>query len=267
VKKIKEITNKKIKEENIKVHQKEAEIFEIIHPELFSPEEQRKNIFDIDFMISRIEKKSPLVLDIGCGTGNQSLKFYERNCQVTGVDISKDMLFVFEKKLKNNDMKERIRLVCLDADEFLRQDKNKYDIISFSACLHHMPDYLTTIKKSTKRVADKGFLYITHEPTLKENKGRAIINRCIEMIDSGFFRIMLFLTKRMTLPDSNYDYSDCHTKIGLDHDEIINLLNDSGFNILFFEKYCPRKNKIIYLIDHYLIKTGSQFRLIAQRKV
>lgn len=263
--KIEEITNEKIKEENIKVQQREAEIFEIIHPELFNPDEQERNIRDIDFMINRLRVESPSVVDIGCGTGNQALKFYERGCRVSGVDISPDMLSVFEDKLKAKGIKDDIKLICQDVDEFITGNENKYDIISFSACLHHMPDYLTTIKKAAGRITDGGFIYITHEPSLKQDSHRAMIDRGIEMIDSGLFRIKLFLTKGMTLPDSDYDYSDYHTKTGLDQDKIIDLLRHSGFDLLSFEKYCPRKNKIIYLIDYYLIKTCSQFKLIAQK--
>lgn len=260
-----EIPNDRIKEENIKVQQREAEIFEVIHPELFNPGEQARNIKDIDFMISRLRVESPSVLDVGCGTGNQSLKFYERGCQVSGVDISPDMLAVFEAKLKAKGIKDRIKLICQDVDEFIQQAITKYDIVSFSACLHHMPDYLTTIKKATEQIIEGGFIYITHEPTLKECRCRTLIDRGIEMIDSGLFRIKLFLAKGMTLPDSNYDYSDYHTKTGLDQNKVIDLLKQSGLKILSFERYCPRKNKIVYLIDHYLIKTYSQFKLIAQK--
>lgn len=38
------------------------------------------------------------ILDIGCGTGNFSIKLAERGCHVTGIDVSEEMLKIARKK-------------------------------------------------------------------------------------------------------------------------------------------------------------------------
>ncbi len=47
-------------------------------------------------------KKGMKVLDIGCGTGNFSMKLAQKGCKVTGVDISEDMLSVAREKAKES---------------------------------------------------------------------------------------------------------------------------------------------------------------------
>ena len=40
------------------------------------------------------------ILDVGCGTGNFSLKLARKGCQVTGIDLSEKMLSLARKKAK-----------------------------------------------------------------------------------------------------------------------------------------------------------------------
>ncbi|WP_132029753.1 class I SAM-dependent methyltransferase, partial [Keratinibaculum paraultunense] len=40
------------------------------------------------------------VLDVGCGTGNFSIKLAKMGCEVVGIDVSKEMLKVAEEKAK-----------------------------------------------------------------------------------------------------------------------------------------------------------------------
>lgn len=38
------------------------------------------------------------ILDAGCGTGNFSVKLKQQGCKITGIDLSKDMLFIARQK-------------------------------------------------------------------------------------------------------------------------------------------------------------------------
>ncbi|MDQ0254327.1 ubiquinone/menaquinone biosynthesis C-methylase UbiE [Evansella vedderi] len=48
------------------------------------------------------------VLDLACGTGTLAIKFYEAGFNVTGVDISQDMLAVAEKKIREKQIPVRL---------------------------------------------------------------------------------------------------------------------------------------------------------------
>ena len=49
-------------------------------------------------------QKDMKILDFGCGTGNYSIKLAESGCLVTGMDISKKMLDIAEKKAEKSDL-------------------------------------------------------------------------------------------------------------------------------------------------------------------
>ena len=142
---------KKIRDENIRVHSKEAEVYDAIHSDIFNKYEQKKTIKDIEFIARHISTKDPSALDIGCGTGNLSLKLLKCGFSVVGVDISKEMLDILRNKTKNRSLK----LVESDVDSFISKCKEKYDVIAFSSVLHHLPDYLETIENITKRFLRK----------------------------------------------------------------------------------------------------------------
>ena len=52
---------------------------------------------DLAFELLKV-KKGMKILDMGCGTGNFSIKLAEKGCHVTGADISDEMLKIARKK-------------------------------------------------------------------------------------------------------------------------------------------------------------------------
>ena len=52
-------------------------------------------------VFSMIKTKHGNALDLGCGTGNYTLELYKRGFQVVGVDISRRMFKIAQKKLPN----------------------------------------------------------------------------------------------------------------------------------------------------------------------
>lgn len=81
---------------------------------------------DLAFKLIKI-KEGMKILDVGCGTGNFSVKLAKMGCKVTGIDISNEMLNIARKKSKEQN---------LDI-EFLNMDLNnlKFDDNSFDAVL------------------------------------------------------------------------------------------------------------------------------------
>lgn len=58
---------------------------------------------DLAFKLFKPEK-GMRILDIGCGTGNFSIKLAEKGCKVIGVDISQEMLKIAREKAKKKNL-------------------------------------------------------------------------------------------------------------------------------------------------------------------
>ena len=135
------------------------------------------------------------VLDIGCGTGSLSLLFLEEGFAVLGLDLAPSMLDRLRAKAEQRGLAERLRTSAVPADEFLADDGESFDAIAFSATLHHVPDYVHSLRLAAGRLAPGGLVYIILEPSLKSRVGRAA--KALEWLDrslaegTGFVRRQL----------------------------------------------------------------------------
>lgn len=75
---------------------------------------------DLDNFLPYIDEKKGAVLELGCGTGRLLIKIAQKGHKVTGLDLSKSMLDILEKKLMNesNDVKGSICLYQEDMTNF-----------------------------------------------------------------------------------------------------------------------------------------------------
>ena len=77
------------------------------------------------------------VLDVGCGTGKFSLRLAQAGCQVTGVDVSEEMLDIARKKIADLDVD--IRFLFMDAED-LEYGDDHFDAVVSMAALEFIPD-------------------------------------------------------------------------------------------------------------------------------
>ena len=121
--------------------------------------ERHHNLLDLVVESSHVKENSN-ILDIGCGTGLLALKFLEKtNCHITGVDSSKEMLDVFERKANNFGIKGQILYKHEDLEN-MEFGEEKFDIISSTFTLHHIKDKDTMIDKIYKMLKIGGRLII-----------------------------------------------------------------------------------------------------------
>ena len=254
----------KIRIENIKISRAEAPFYDVIHGEIFNRYEQARINRDID-LIALFGKGTPRVaLDIGCGTGNLFFKFLKRGFHVVGVDISREMIDILRDKLGNR--ANLMDLHCSEIDNFLKDEKREYDVVSISSVLHHLPNWYKTLETICDRISNKGILYITHEPTFDFRTHFNPIHKFLNYVEYGltllYIGIKLYGKK---LPILDYSYSDYHVKKGIDQHKIKNLLFRKGFKILLYEEYYCGKNMWFAIINNLLRCSRAQFSLIAFR--
>lgn len=250
---------------NRALHAAESAVFDLIHPELTSKLQARRDRSAIAFMTKGSGSAAPDVLDAGCGTGNLSILFLEHGCRVSALDLSPHMLGIFARKLRTHPLAGRVSMHCEDVDAFLDRDHLRFDIISFRAMLHHLADYVGTIRKACGLLRPGGYIYISHEPVSGQSRRRKALVRRVNQMDFLLFRASLYLHSGLALPPLDYRKSDPHAPTGLDVGRIREILESAGVRVELLETYGPWKTELMNWLDETLLSTRHQFRLIARR--
>lgn len=103
-------------------------------------------LLDLVVKLSNV-KKHEQVLDIGSGTGLLSLKFLaKRDCLITAIDSSSQMLKIFENKIEQCHLSDKISCIVQSAEN-MNFPRNHFDIAAATVALHHVKDKYTVIKK------------------------------------------------------------------------------------------------------------------------
>ena len=92
----------RILQDNRTLHRATAGLYDTVHPHMRNSYEQQLQAADIRFMLRRLTGSGsprPHVLDLGCGTGNLTVRFLEEGATVTAVDMSAEMLQVLSSKM------------------------------------------------------------------------------------------------------------------------------------------------------------------------
>jgi ubiquinone/menaquinone biosynthesis C-methylase UbiE len=158
------------------------------------------------------------VLDIGCGTGLLSLKFLQRaHCFITAVDNSKEMMAVFEDKIKKLGIKNQVVCRLMDADSIKFPD-NTFDLVVSSVTLHHLKEKLNPFRKIF-RILKPGGVFIIGDIDMDTTGKHRDINR--------FKRIIRVLEQ---------EWISALTDAGVD--AFVKLFDNSKRHILNQGEYC-----------------------------
>jgi ubiquinone/menaquinone biosynthesis C-methylase UbiE len=231
-----------------------------VHGEIFNWFEQRSIRKDLALMMSLVPGQT--ALDVGCGTGNITLKLLQAGFHVTAVDLSEPMLDILAAK--GSKYGSFMRIVCKDVDSFLQESHNTYDAVTLSSVLHHQPDYLTTVSQLLARINPGGCIYITHEPSgrpLRSMFGRTFFMRLDFQIGNW-----LAECKGCSRPELDFSYSDYHVLHGFDSDAVVKCINQAGFKIICLRFYSGiMQLGISSLIDNNVYHADGQFTVFGHK--
>ena len=134
---------------------------------------------DTSFYLREAKKARGPVLEVGCGTGRVYLPLLEVGVDAYGIDISRNMLRVLEKKAAASGFSPKIKLA--DMRNFRLPRKFALIIVPYRAFLHNLTvqDQLDSLNCMRRHLAPGGklminFFYPSHEIIAKDY-GREIV--------------------------------------------------------------------------------------------
>jgi 2-polyprenyl-3-methyl-5-hydroxy-6-metoxy-1,4-benzoquinol methylase len=143
-----------------------------------------------NYLIKNIPKNCSRILDVGCGTGELTRKLVLFGREITGIDISENMLHEAEKR--NYD--EKIKYMKTTAEDYLEGTDRQFDIIISIAALHHMNEE-RILKIMKNKLTENGkilVLDIVKEKTIFDyflSIIAVILNPIIMLVMNGRLRV------------------------------------------------------------------------------
>lgn len=141
------------------------------------------------------------VLDVGCGTGNFSIKLAKMGCSVTGIDISREMLSIARRKAEQLELD--IRFELMDVYD-IRQPDDSFDAVFSMAAFEFIKEPGRAFREMMRVLKPGGQLLIG---TIHKN--------------SSWGRLYMEQAKR---PDSIFRFADFKTLEELENLDRENLI-------------------------------------------
>ena len=232
----------KIREANVAVHQFEAKYYELIHPEVYNPYEQKRinsALKMVDKLVADNHVHTKRALDVGAGTGNLTVKLLQMGYEVTAIDISAEMCKILEKKCRH--YLEAKKLVVINSPiEDVSFDRDEFDLITCYSVLHHLPDYVDVIQRLCGFLKKGGVMYLDHEISpfywKSEASNVAQLVKLVYFHSNPLLNTLYFQIVGVNVPSLDYGLSDYwHKKEHhLDHGRIKCVFEKEHFD--FFKR-------------------------------
>ncbi len=257
----------KILDENRRVHALENKLYLRRHPEQTNSFQQRILNKTLDSFCQSISPGKNRIVDIGCGSGYVFLPMIARGYQMTGVDLSEEMVEALKENLDQEKL-NRSELIVGDVVEFSDGDTRPFDGMIVSALLHHLYDFKTAVRKFCSKVAPGGPLLIFFEPLKQKIHSPlryGLHKRLAEIEERIYKKEMKF--RKIPLFEDDYEYSDYQRQFGgIDPKELGEILEQEGMEILKISKYCARRYGVSAFIANCILGTANTFNILAIKR-
>ena len=154
-----------------------------------------------------------------------------------------------------------------DADDFFERNQENFDLVIFSAVLHHLFDYEMVLKKACQGLKTGTKIIIFFEP-LKQplaSSFRYALHRSLSWIDEKSYRLEMKM-RNIPLLEDEYHHSDYQRQFGgIDPRGIEKVLKGENCSILNTDKYCARRFGINAWLANRILKTQNTFNILAVR--
>ena len=128
---------------------KNFDIYANYYDELYKDKNYKKETNFVIKNLKKNKKKIKTILEIGCGTGNHAIFLAKSGFSVVGIDSSKKMIEVANKKKNNLNIFLKKKLIFKNINALEFKTKKKFDAVIM---LFHVFNFLNSKKKITKFV-------------------------------------------------------------------------------------------------------------------
>lgn len=152
---------------------------EIIRGSPYYHNQRKTEVEAIDKFIPTLERnKQGVVLDVGCGTGDQALLLLEKGYFVIGIDPSREMLRLAKEKTKK--YKNKIKFHFGDLESF-RAGRTRFQaIIVCGSVLNLQKEWRKFFRKVSKLLSPNGILVISFDNMLGMDSFCLLINNFLK---------------------------------------------------------------------------------------
>ncbi|KYQ57840.1 Hexaprenyldihydroxybenzoate methyltransferase, mitochondrial, partial [Trachymyrmex zeteki] len=165
------------------------------------------------------------IVDIGCGGGILTERLARIGAQVTGIDVSAELLNIAKEHVKlDPNISKRVNYIQTSVEDLCQKERESYDAVVASEVLEHVADVQLFLKKCVEILKPGGSIFLTTE-------NRTIASWLVVIVAAEYiFKKIPFGThewnKFITPHEVQHILDDCGCKTRLIHGVKINpLLN------------------------------------------
>lgn len=173
--------------------------------------------------IKKILNNPKEILDIATGTADFAISAAKHTqANITGIDISDQMIYVGNKKIKQKKLHNRIKLSIEDSENLPYLD-NSYDAITAGFGVRNFENLEKGLSEIHRVVKKNGYVVILEPSTPKAFP--------LKQIFSIYFqKILPFIGSLVSKDKSAYSYLPNSVKSFPEGDDFLKILNNQGFS-------------------------------------
>ncbi len=113
------------------------------------------------------KKRFGKCLEVGCGTGKNTIWLAQKSNALLALDFSEGMLKIAKQKVNSS----KVKFLKKDITEHWNLQENNFDVVVFSLVLEHIKNLEHIFTEISKYISKKGFIYIGELHPFKQYMG------------------------------------------------------------------------------------------------
>jgi ubiquinone/menaquinone biosynthesis C-methylase UbiE len=240
----------------------EAEFYDKTEPCVTAAWQQKWLRSTLELALERVGRDAR-VLDAGGGSGNAALTLLELGTEPLLVDVSPQMIAIWERRARQQGWTPRSELASLE--EFFSHDSREWDLIVFSSVVHHLEDPLRVLRAAASRLACSGLIVTIFDPVRAGYLGRILrrLDYLQWVLKTRPRHVTTIIKRRLGRLRQNYQetnlgaLAEVHAFTGLDDLHLVRELEQHGMRCVAHERcYDARSAWLRVVLRRLRIPTG-----------